>query len=113
MIFTHIPVDTAIHMHNSLVAALGLFLPFMAFHGGIRLFKLLDGLTNDSAIPFVSAFNVVVLATLFPWLIIDDFVSAESASLLFRCMLAGTMLVTMIEVLAPKKQKAPNAPRAL
>jgi len=100
-------------MHNALIAILGLALPFLALHGSIALYKLVHRMTIDSAIPFVSAFNVVVLTLLFPWLIINDFVSTESSSLLFHCMLVGTLLAVMIEVLAPKKQKATNAPRSL
>ena len=100
-------------MHNAIIAILGLALPFLAFHGSIALFKLMHRMTIDSAIPFVAAFNMVILTTLFPWLIIDDFVSTESSSLLFHCMLVGTMLAVMIEVLAPEKQKATNAPRSL
>jgi hypothetical protein len=100
-------------MHSAIIAILGLALPFLALHGSIALFKLVHRITIDSAIPFVSAFNMVVLTMLFPWLIINDFVSTESASLLFHCMLVGMPIAMMIEVLAPKKQKATNAPRTL
>tara|TARA_Y100000590_G_scaffold468026_1_gene649056 strand:- start:1718 stop:2023 length:306 start_codon:yes stop_codon:yes gene_type:complete len=100
-------------MHAALICFLGLFLPFAAFHGSLQMFRLIGKLTTDLSIPFVAAFNMVILTTLFPWLIIDDFVGPEFSALLFKCMLVGTMLAVMIEVLAPEKQKATNAPRSL
>ena len=100
-------------MHNAIIASMGIFAPFFAFHGGYMLFKAMQRLSPDSGVPMIAGVNAVILATIFPWLVIDDFVSAESSSLFFHCMLVGTLLVTMIEVLAPKKQKATNAPRAL
>jgi len=100
-------------MHNAIIAAMGLFAPFCAFHGGYMLFKAMSRLSPYSGVPMIAGVNVVILATIFPWLIIDDFVGAESSSLFFHCMLVGTLLVTMIEVLAPEKQKATNAPRTL
>lgn len=70
---------------------LGFLLPFLAIHGGYGVYNALRRLTPDSAIPIVAAFNMVLVSTLFPWLIINDFVSAESSSLLFHAMLIGTL----------------------
>ena len=87
-----------------LYAILGFFLPFAAIYGGYGLFNALRRLTSgDDAIPIIAAFNMVLVNTVFPWLVVDDFVGAAESSLLFHSMLIGTLAVTTIIVIRPRE----------
>ena len=87
-----------------LYTILGFFLPFAAIYGGYGLFNALRRLTSgDDAIPIIAAFNMVLVNTVFPWLIVDDFVGSAESSLLFHSMLIGTLAVTTIIVIRPSK----------
>lgn len=86
-----------------LYAILGFFLPFAAIYGGYGLFNALRRLTPDISIPTIAAFNMVLVNTVFPWLVIDDFVGAAESSLLFHSMLIGTLAVAAIIVIRPRE----------
>jgi len=86
-----------------LYATLGFFLPFAAIYGGYGLFNALRRLTPDISIPSIAAFNMVLVNTVFPWLVIDDFVGAEASSTLFHAMLVGTLIVAAIIAVKPGK----------
>jgi len=86
-----------------LYAILGFFLPFAAIYGGYGLFNALRRLTPDISIPTIAAFNMVLVNTVFPWLVVDDFVGAAESSLLFHSMLIGTLAVAAIIVVKPRE----------
>ena len=87
-----------------LYTILGFFLPFAAIYGGYGLFNALRRLTDgDDAIPIIAAFNMVLVNTVFPWLIVDDFVGAAESSLLFHSMLIGTLVVAAIVAIRPRE----------
>jgi len=86
-----------------LYAILGFFLPFAAIYGGYGLFNALRRLTPDISIPTIAAFNMVLVNTVFPWLVVDDFVGAAESTLLFHSMLIGTLAVAAIIVIRPRE----------
>jgi len=90
-------------MHPSIFCLLGFFLPFFAIYGGYGVFKSLRRVTPDISIPTIAAFNMVLVNTVFPWLVVDDFVGPSESTLLFHSMLIGTLVVVAIIVARPRE----------